>query len=241
MEWDKFTPIDFDKFVPTELRIPGIRQYLHDVLGNYFEQKGFKFKKSNFSFKRKNRKAFEEILFLFYNYHPVNYRFEFYVKVFNEKIESVKLSLPPQSHREKFNRYSLLIRTSDFSHHLKTKSSAELGYDYNIVTLDDLIEVGKALTKTFQEEVLPLLDQLTTIEGIDNFFVEKKTQWVVKSGLMNNMSTELIAARLNGKRDYHNVYKGLHERTTAAENPDWQTAVILENLYNHLESCFRCE
>ena len=142
MNLGEFKPIDFEGFTPTELRMPGIREYLHDTLGKLIEPLGFKFKKSNFSFTRKKGKSYEEIMFLFYNYHPLNYSFEFMLTIFNDEIEKIKLSLPPQKHHSSFNYYSVIITAKDFTNFINPNS---FGYHYTVTTLDDLIAVGNAI------------------------------------------------------------------------------------------------
>ena len=236
MDFGKFTPVDFDNFTPTELRMPGIKEYLHDVLGKLFETYGFKFKKSDFTFKRKHGKSSEQFMFLFYNYHPLNYSFTFLFTVFNEEIENIKLSLPPQKHHSSFNKYSAFLSASDFTNHISIDSLYETGYDYTVTFLDDLVTVGKALNKTFVEEGLPLADRLTTIEGIDKFFAEKTSRWSVNTGSVNNVCTELIAAKLNGKRDYQKVYEQLCNDIKSSEDPNLQTLTVVENLYTYLKS-----
>ena len=75
MEGEKLLPIDFKTFIPTELRIQGIRQYIYDILGGQIEERDFKFKKSDFSFIRKRGKSFEKIMFLFYSKAEIHYQY----------------------------------------------------------------------------------------------------------------------------------------------------------------------
>lgn len=236
MEWEKFTPIDINNFTPTELRMPVIRTCLHDTVGRLIEAEGYKFKKSDHSYKRKHGKSYEEIKFLFYNYHPLNYRFDFLVYVFNETIENIKLSLPPQDHFQSFNRYSLFIPIDYFTHRLKSKSLGEMGHDYMVVTLDDLMDVANAISKTFKEEVLPLLGKLITVEDIDNFCGQKGVNWAVEGDSLNHICTDLISAKLNGKRDYHQVFEDIVQAIKIAEKPNLQTLKVIENLYVYLNS-----
>jgi hypothetical protein len=236
MEWGKFTPIDIDNFTPTELRMPVIRTCLHDTVGRLIEAQGYKFKKSDHSYKRKLGNSYEQIKFLFYDYFPLNYGYDFLVYVFDENIEKIKLSLPPQDHFQSFNRYSIFIVMDYFTHHIKSKSLGEMGRDYQVVTLDDLMNTANAVCKTFKEEVLPLLETLTTIDGIDDFFNEKGVNWAVESNFMNNVCTDLISAKLNGKRNYHNVFEEIIQAIKATEKPNLQTLKVIENLYLYLNS-----
>jgi len=234
MEWNVSTPNETNIFVHTELRMPGIREYLHQKVGEIIEREGFKFKKSDFTFKKKNHKFYEEVQFLFYNYHPLNYSFNFMASVFNETIENIKQGLPPQNHFEPFNRYSVFLLSNNFTHHLISKSLGEMGSDYVVVTLDDLIAVSEAIKKTFREEVLPLLETLKTIPGLDFFFTEKGVEWAVESNFMNNIATDLIVAKLNGKRNYHEVFEDIIDTLSAKPRPDAQTIEVIKNLYIYL-------
>jgi hypothetical protein len=234
MEWEKFTPINPDNFTPTELRMPVIRACLYDTVGRLIEAEGYKFKKSDYTYKRKHGKSYEQIMFLFYDYFPLNYSFTFLTYVFNETIENIKLSLPPQDHFQSFNRYSLFIPIDYFTHHIKSKSLGELGRDYQVITLDDLMDVANAIDKTFKEEVFPLLDILTTIDGIDVFFTKRGVKWAVDGDSLNHICTDLIAAKLNGKRDYHMVFEEIVQAIKATEKPNLQTVTVIENLYEYL-------
>jgi hypothetical protein len=111
-----------------------------------------------------------------------------------------------------------------------------MGRDYQVVTLDDLMNTANAVCKTFKEEVLPLLETLTTIDGIDDFFNEKGVNWAVESNFMNNVCTDLISAKLNGKRNYHKVFEEIIQAIKATEKPNLQTLKVIENLYLYLNS-----
>ena len=227
--------IDPNNFTPTELRMPVIRTCLYDTVGRLIEAEGYKFKKSDHTYKRKHGKSYEQIMFLFYDYYPLNYSFKFLTYVFNEAIENIKLSLPPQDHFEPFNRFSLFINTIDFTHHIKSKSLGEMGHDYMVVSLDDLMDVANAVYKTFKEEVLPLLVTLTTINGIDVFFTNRGVNWAVRGDFLNNICTDLISAKLNGKRDYHKVFEEIVQAIKSTEKPNLQTLKVIENLYQYLK------
>ncbi|HVX01036.1 MAG TPA: hypothetical protein VHA52_11450, partial [Candidatus Babeliaceae bacterium] len=137
----EFKPLK--NFTPTELRLPGIKEYLHQTIGKDIEDNGFTFKKSDFTFKRKHNKSYEQIMFLFYNYHPLHYSFDFLLVIYNDQIELIKQSLPAQQHWDK-NTCTLLLRTVNFTNH-----SVSVSYPYEIATLDNLIVVTDLLRKAF--------------------------------------------------------------------------------------------
>lgn len=227
---------DFNNSHGTELRMPGIKTYLQEKLGAVLEQQGFKFRKSDYTFRRKRGNRYEQIQFLFYDYFPLNYSFEFIVTVFNEQVENIKLALPEQSHYEKFNKFSLFISANNFTNFFSPNSLTETGYHFTVTNLDDLIKVGESLTETFNREVIPLANRLTTIDGIDRFFIEKTPLWPVESGFMNNMATDLIVAKLNGQRDHYQVYQELSNKLKSRDNIDWRTLELLDNLYLFLKN-----
>jgi hypothetical protein len=128
------------------------------------------------------------------------------------------------------------MHIDDFTHHIKSKSLGELGRDYEVITLDDLMDVANAISRTFKEEVLPLLSTLITVDGIDTFFKEKGVNWAVeKSNFMNNICTDLISAKLAGKRDYHKVFEEIIHAIKVTEKPNLQTLKVIENLYQYLK------
>jgi len=234
MKREKFRPIDIDNFTPTELRMPVIRTCLHDTVGRLIESEGYKFNKSKYSYKKKQGKNNKLIKFLFYDYYPLNYSFDFLTYVFNEDIEKIKLALGPQRHTETFNWFSLFIRTNDFTNHINADNLYETGYNYTVVKLDDLMDVVNAICKTFKEEVLTLLDTLTTIEDIDAFFTKKGVNWAVNGDFLNNISTDLIVAKLNGKRDHQKVFEDIVCTIKNRPKPNLQTLKVIENLYENL-------
>jgi hypothetical protein len=91
------------------LRMSIIRMFLYESLNEIFEGEGFKFKKSNFSFKRKRGKNYEVFYFLFFDYFPLNYQVRILLEVWNDDIEKVKIALPYEQNIENFNFRSVSV------------------------------------------------------------------------------------------------------------------------------------
>ena len=92
------------------------------------------------------------------------------------------------------------------------------------------------MTKLLEERVLPLSNQLSTIDGIDTFFTGRPG-WSVKSLSLNNFASELIEAKLNGKRDSHEVFKqiaGEIDKRIINASMSQETRKIIEELYKYL-------
>ena len=221
----------------TELRMPDVKNYLLETAGKFLEKAGFKFKKSDFTFTRKHGKNNEKIFFLFYAYFPLNYRFNFLIEVWNDDIEKIKLALPAQSHFEKFGRHSIVLHTKDFFKDRKSNNQIEQSeHDYAIYTTKDLFNVADELCKRLEEQILPLVNDLSDIKGIDSFFNDRRG-WSVNTMRLNNYCSELIASKLNGERDFHLVYKEMVSQIKKLNEKDglWNDSLIVfKNLYSFL-------
>jgi hypothetical protein len=111
------------------------------------------------------------------------------------------------------------------------------GHACELVTDRDLFEASEELKKLIKEQVLPLSNQLSSAEGIDNFFAGRRG-WSVNSLSLNNFATELIAAKLNGKRDYHEVYKQIVDvidERVATKGMSRETRKVTEELYKYIQ------
>ena len=111
------------------------------------------------------------------------------------------------------------------------------GYSCELVTSRDLFEASEEMKDLLETQVLPLSYQLSTMEGIDTFFAGRPG-WSVNSLSLNNMVTELVAAKLNGKRDYHEVFRRIVEvmdERIAIKGMSHEAKRVAEELYSYLQ------
>jgi hypothetical protein len=71
-----------------------------------------------------------------------------------------------------------------------------------------LFMVGDWLAQTMQYDLVPLCNQMSSIQHMDSFF-EAKPTWSLNTHTGSNLCTDLIVARLNKKRDVHQRYQQL--------------------------------
>lgn len=253
----------------TNLRMPDIKTYLYETLGKVIEADGYKFKKSNFSFRRKNAKNYEEIYILFYNYFPLNYQVHFLLEIWNNEIESIKTAFPYKQNIEKFNFRSISIPMGEFVDKEKIRAQIEkegkgfvldrdteefvkaestegrseltwaqvAGHNCKLVSNNDLFIASEEMERILKKQALPLSNELSTVEGIDTFFA-KRPGWSVKSLSLNNFATELVAAKLCGKRDYHEVFKQIIlaiDTRIMNYGMSQETRKVMEELYKYLQ------
>jgi hypothetical protein len=110
------------------------------------------------------------------------------------------------------------------------------GYNYEFSTNKELFQVAEEITKLLQEKVIPLANQLSTVEGIDLFFTTCPG-WSVNSLSLNNFATELVAAKLNGKRDSDEVFNSIIkeiDKKILTGGMSHETRKVIEELNKHL-------
>ena len=253
-----------------ELLMSDVKTYLHETVGRNIESAGYKFKKSNFSFKKKHGKDSEFFYFLFYDYTPINYKVQFLLEIWNNDIEAIKTSSPYIQNIESFKFRSISIPMGEFINSSNIRSQIQkyekglaydktkgefivdesnskdkpltwaqiAGYSYEFSTKKELFEVAEEIVKLVQEKALPLANQLSTVDGIDLFF-STCPSWSVNSLSLNNFATELVAAKLNGKRDSHEVFNSIVkeiDKKISTGGMNLETRKVIEELYKHLGS-----
>ena len=89
-----------------------------------------------------------------------------------------------------------------------------------------------------KEEILPLCETLFTIDGINDLFAQKGVAWSVRSLSINNMTADLISAKLSGKRDYHKVYTALMTELKPMLNNGYHASALqaMEDVYQYLNA-----
>jgi hypothetical protein len=222
-----------------ELWFPSIRKYLYKTIGKQVESEGFKFNKSEFSFKRKHGKSYEQICFILNNQFPLNYKISFILKIWNQEIKAVKASFPLKDQIEDFKFRSLVIFMGHFIEEMnKAGTNQGLVYDYTIITNKDLFSASDKLSQLLHDRVLPMSGQLSDIDGIDSFFASRPG-WSVHNLTLNNIFTELIAARLNNKRNYDEVFWQIREEISkkiSGGEMNLESRIVIEQLYKYLKN-----
>jgi hypothetical protein len=222
-----------------ELWFPSIRKYLYKTAGKQMELAGFKFNKSEFSFKKKHGKDYEQICFILQNQFPLCYKISFVLKIWNHEIKTIKASLPFKHQIEDFKYRSIALFMGHFIEEMKLPRLKQGQiYDYTIMTNKDLFAASDKLSELLHEQVLPLSNQLCNMEGIDSFFASRP-DWSVNNLTLNNITTELIAAKLNKKRNYDDVFWQIREAIglkIASGEMSLESRIVIEQLYKYLKN-----
>jgi len=200
-----------NKLEPLELWLPDIKKYIVDVIGYPLTAAGFTFQKSDFSFKRSHGKNFEEFSIIIANQFPVSYRLGFLLQIWNHEIKTIKAAFPRQSKIENFKFRGLVLFMNHFTNKPGLDDQSTPAMDYLLVTNRDLFAAADGVMRLLQEQAIPLADQLSELDGVDAFFADR-SEWSVNSLNPNNMFSDLVAAKLNRKRDYHLVFGEMMER-----------------------------
>lgn len=191
---------------------PGLELWLHDVQSYIYKltsgpmkEANFHFSRSGFTYKRKNKKSQDDLSIIFLSQFPVKYRIGLQLEIWHPKIKRVKESFMHEILMKESNLCSIILYIKDFP---SQDSEQGIVKDYTIYNHRDLFMVGDWLAQTLQYELVPLCDQLSSIALMDSFF-EAKPDWSVNTHSGGNICTDLIVAKLNRKRDFHERYQQL--------------------------------
>src|SRR5208282_4227915 len=97
-----------------ELWLPDIKKYAKKNLVRLLKSAGYRFNRSDFSFRKKHGKHFEEFSFNFFNRFPLSYRVNFLLQIWNNDIKAVKANFPYQSKIENYKLRSLVLFMTEF-------------------------------------------------------------------------------------------------------------------------------
>lgn len=196
----------------------------------------FKFDKYSYSFSRKHGKNTQEIGFLFINQFPINYRVNFLLQIRNQQIREIKSAfLRTNIYGNDFKLSSLMLLMSDF---IEENSTQQPSKDYKLFTNTDLFAAAASINIMLQEKVIPLCDKTATVSDIDNFFANRPG-WSVEKMVLENIINELIAARINRKRNFDELYESImRDINLSIENGKLQsdTRTIIESCYRYLKA-----
>ena len=220
-----------------ELWLPEIKKYIYSSIEDILKAAKFAFHKSGYSYKRTHAKNFEEFSFLFSNEFPVKYRVGYLMQVWNHDIKMIKAGFPGHSQVENYKMRSLVFFMNHFRVIRDRDSVVTLPNFFLLITYRDLWKAADHIIASIRDQGIPLADQLSTIQGIDGFFIEHPS-WSVDSLNFNNMTSELIAAKLSGVRDFNLVYEQMQKAVMQKiDDLEMEPAVAsaLENFYAYLK------
>jgi len=227
-----------DQLQPLELWLPYIKKYILEVVIQPLKSAKFDFNRTDFSFKRTHGKNFEEFSFLFANQFPVSYRLGFLLQVWNHDVKIIKAAYPRQSNLDNYKLRSLVLFMSHFFDKPKSEEPNLPINDFVLVTNKDLFIAADSIILLLQDRALPLVDQLSELDGLDSFFTDRP-DWSVDSLNLNNMITELIVAKLNGKTDYHQRFQKIMaatEQKVLHHEMATESKAIMEDFYFYLKN-----
>jgi len=188
-----------------ELWLQDVQSYLFKVMNAPMKQAGFEFRKSSFSFQRKNKKNQDIVSIIFLSQFPVSYRIGFQLEIWNPQIKEIKKSFMSEIIHKDSDLCSIILFTKDFtSKDPETKTMK----DFLIYNYRDLFITGDWLVQTMQDELIPICDTLDSIETMDHFF-ESNPNWSLDSHSGGNICTDLIVSKLNFQRDVHARFQQL--------------------------------
>jgi hypothetical protein len=254
--------------VITDLKTPEIKLYIEENVRETLEKENFKFNKSNFKFKKRDNIGLQEISFNILNYAPLNYNLSFTLRIVNYDIEKIKEDFSKLNKSDLFgfatiqiflgdflntedilaivNKWNGLFYDKDKNEFIKDKSVAKIetltlgqisGFRYELYDSKDLIECMKEINLIISEKVIPLCQQLSSLDGIDSFFL-KRELFSANSLRQNNFEAELIASKLNGKRELSTVFNSVVQLINKGISSgvfDERVKTYIDRLYNYLK------
>jgi hypothetical protein len=193
------------KLPSLELSLHEVQSYIYKVTSGTMKHSGFQFFRTDYSFRRKNKKSQDELSIIFLSQFPVNYRLGFQLEIWHPEIRQIKEIYMQEILEKESNLCSIILYLKDFP---SIDPMQEVVKDYSVFNYRDLFMVGDWLAQTMQYDLVPLCNQLSTIQHMDNFF-EAKPNWSLDTHTGGNLCTDLIVAKLNRKRDIHKRFQQL--------------------------------
>src|SRR5664279_2632583 len=211
-----------------ELWLEDVQSYIYRVTGPLMKHARFQFNRSQFIYSRKNKKSSDELSIIFLSQAPVNYRVGFQLEIWHPQIRQVKETYMYEILNKENYLCSIILATKDFP---SNDPDRQVVRDFPVRDYKDLFMVGDSLAQTLQYELVPLCDQLSTIEHMDSFFAAKP-EWSLNTRSGGNICTDLIVAGLNRKRDLHTRYEqlmqGIQQRIDFCQiHPDSRQLLML--------------
>jgi hypothetical protein len=191
-----------------ELGLPEIQSYLAKVINSVLRKADFNFNRNDFSFHKKFRKSSAEVGFVFVSQFPVNYKISFSLLLWHPKITKIKQRFMKEILQRHSNLSSVSLYMNDFSRLAGADKETAHPTIYNH---KDLFIAAEEMSQLILGEVIPLCEKTGSVSELDEFYAGRP-DWSVNTLGGSNVCTDLIAARLNGRRDHHFVYESLKEQ-----------------------------
>jgi len=188
-----------------ELWLQDIQSYIYRVTSGPMGMARFHFNRTEFSYKRKNKKSQDELSIIFLSQFPVKYRIGFQLEIWHPEIRKVKENFMRDIVMKESNLCSILLYMKDFP---SNDPESETVKDYTVCNQQDLFMVADWLAQTLQYELIPMCEQMNSIEAMEKFF-ETNPDWSLNTHNGGNICTDLIVTRLSRKRDIHQRYEQL--------------------------------
>jgi len=192
---------------PLELWLQEVQSYIYKVTSGPMNHARFEFSRSNYSYKRKNKKSQDNLSIIFLSQFPVSYRIGFQLEIWHPQIKEIKESFMNDILTKESNLCSIILYMKDFP---SNDPQQEVVKDYSVYNHRDLFMVGDWMAQTLQYELIPLCDQLSSIAHMDSFF-EANPDWSLNTKSGGNLCTDLISSKLDRRRDVDLRYKQLME------------------------------
>jgi len=190
-----------------ELWLQDVQSYIYKVTKGPMHHGNFKFDRNSFHYNRKSKNSQDELSIIFLSQFPVSYRIGFQLEIWHPEIRQIKESFMSDIlNRESF-LCSIILFMKDFP---SQEAPDEIMKDFTVCTHRDLFLAGAWLAQKLQYELVPLCDQMSSIKHMDDFF-QARPQWSLSTRSGGNLCTDLITAKLNKKRDYHQRYQELRQ------------------------------
>ena len=193
---------------PLEIWLPDIQSYLSRTVRHTLQNTHLHFNRSNFTFRRNERKHSAEIGFVFVSQFPVNYRISFFLQVWHPKILRIKQEYMKSILQKDTGICSLSVQMKDFT---RAESGDHAAKDITIYSQKELFFACEEIDRLLTGSVLPLLDKVSSISAMDEYFTIHPN-WSVNTHSGGNTCTDLITAYLIRHRDFRQVYHQLKEQ-----------------------------
>ena len=142
-----------------ELWLQDVQSYIHQSTSVPMTHSGFIFHRTNFCYKRKNKKSQDELSFIFLSQFPVSYRISFQLEIWHPQIKEIKDAFMSDILNKESNLCSIILYLKDFP---SNDPQQEVVKDYSIYNHRDLFMVGDWFVQTLQYELIPICDQLSS-------------------------------------------------------------------------------
>src|SRR5579864_9062672 len=156
-----------------ELWLYDIQSYIYRVTSGPMGLARLQFNRTEFSYKRKNKKSQDELSIIFLSQFPVNYRIGFQLEIWHTEIKKVKENFMRNIVMKESNLCSIILYMKDFP---SNDPQQVIVKDYTVCNQQDLFMVGDWLAQTLQYDLVPLCEQLNSVEALEIFF-EANPDW----------------------------------------------------------------